>query len=43
MWAHLVVAGAPPAWEELKAKGIEHFIHVQQCVETSGFNKALGI
>ncbi len=43
--AHLVVAGAPACMEELKAKGIEHFIHVRSNVlETlQGFNKALGI
>lgn len=40
-----VVAGAPACSEELKAKGIEHFINVKSNVlETlKGFNNALGI
>jgi methylmalonyl-CoA mutase len=40
-----VVAGAPACMEELKQKGIEHFIHVKSNVlETLvGFNKLLGI
>ncbi len=40
-----VVAGAPKCMDELKAKGIEHFIHVKSNVlETlQGFNKTLGI
>ncbi len=43
--AILVVAGAPACMDELKAKGIEHFIHVRSNVlETlQGFNKLLGI
>jgi methylmalonyl-CoA mutase len=41
----LVVAGAPKCMDELKAKGIENFIHVKSNVlETlQGFNKQLGI
>ncbi len=41
----LVVAGAPACMDELKAKGIEHFIHVRSNVlETlQGFNTRLGI
>jgi len=43
--AQLVVAGAPSCMEELKSKGIEHFVHVRSNVlETlQGFNKVLGI
>jgi methylmalonyl-CoA mutase len=43
--AELVVAGAPKCMDELKAKGIENFIHVRSNVlETlQGFNKKLGI
>lgn len=41
----LVVAGAPACMDELKAKGIEHFIHVKvNVLETLiGFQKALGL
>lgn len=41
----LVVAGAPACMEELKAKGIEHFIHVRvNVLETmQKFNQMLGI
>ncbi len=41
----LVVAGAPACMDDLKAKGIEHFIHVRSNVlETlQGFNTRLGI
>ena len=41
--AIFVVAGNPPCAEELKAKGIEHFIHIKSdLVETLGsFNKRL--
>lgn len=40
-----VVAGAPACMEELKEKGIEHFIHVKvNVLETlQGFHKLLGI
>jgi methylmalonyl-CoA mutase len=43
--AEIVVAGAPKSMDELKAKGIENFIHVKSNVlETlQGFNKKLGI
>ncbi|WP_329905522.1 methylmalonyl-CoA mutase small subunit [Porphyromonas pogonae] len=43
--AQFVVAGAPACMEDLKAKGIENFIHVKSNVlETlRGFNKKLGI
>ena len=43
--AEIVVAGAPKCMDELKAKGIENFIHVKSNVlETlQGFNKKLGI
>lgn len=41
----LVIAGAPACMEELKAKGIEHFVHVKvNVLETlQNFNKMLGI
>lgn len=41
----LVVAGAPKSMDDLKAKGVEHFIHVRSNIlETlQGFNKLLGI
>ena len=40
-----VVAGSPASMDELKAKGIEHFIHVRSnLLETlTGFNHKLGI
>ncbi|MFW5656960.1 MAG: methylmalonyl-CoA mutase family protein [Bacteroidota bacterium] len=43
--AILVVAGAPPSMDELKAKGVEHFVHVKTNVlETlQKFNTLLGI
>lgn len=43
--ATVVVAGAPACTDELKAKGIEHFIHMKSNVlETlQAFNKILGI
>ena len=41
----LVIAGAPACMEDLKAKGIEHFVHVRcNVLETmQGFSKLLGI
>jgi methylmalonyl-CoA mutase len=43
--AILVVAGAPPTMDELRAKSIEHFIHLRSNVlETlENFHKLLGI
>jgi methylmalonyl-CoA mutase len=41
----LVVAGAPTCMDELKSKGIQHFIHVKSNVlqTLQGFNQLLGI
>jgi len=41
----LVVAGAPACMEELKTKGLQHFIHVKSNVlqTLQGFNQLLGI
>ena len=43
--ALLVVAGAPASMDDLKAQGIEHFIHVRSNVleVLQGFNKAQNI
>ncbi|GAO29279.1 methylmalonyl-CoA mutase small subunit [Geofilum rubicundum] len=43
--AQFVVAGAPACMDELKSKGIEHFVHVRSNVlETlQGFNNVLGV
>lgn len=43
--AQFVVAGAPACMDELKAKGIAHFVHVRSNVlETlQGFNNVLGV
>jgi methylmalonyl-CoA mutase len=43
--AIVVIAGNPPCAEELKAKGIDNFIHVRSnLIETlMGFNNLLGI